>query len=90
MCDHEEVLDSEGYVCIKCGVVLDQEYVYGDNCFYNETDDYIDHNSNSIICTILDHLNLNHLYLNVKINDLIDKYLNNFRLNFNQTINLTI
>ena len=78
-CEHEEVLDSEGYVCIKCGVVLDQEYVYGDNCFYNETDDYIDHNSNSIICTILDHLNLNHLYLNVKINDLIDKYLSNLK-----------
>ena len=45
MCDHEEVLDSEGYVCIKCGVVLDQEYVYGDNRFYNETDVCIDHNS---------------------------------------------
>ena len=59
MCEHEEVLDSEGYVCIKCGVVLDQEYVYGDNCFYNETDVCIDHNSNSIICTILEHLNLN-------------------------------
>ena len=27
----------------------------------------------------MDHLNLNHLYLNVKINDLIDKYLSNFR-----------
>ena len=79
MCEHEEVLDSKGYVFFECGVVLDQEYVYGDNCFYNETDDYIDHNSNSIICTILDHLNLNHLYLNVKINDLIDKYLSNFR-----------
>ena len=79
MCEHEEVLDSEGYVCIKCGVVLDQEYVYGDNCFYNETDVCMDHNSNSIICPILDHLNLNHLYLNVKINDLIDKYLSNLK-----------
>ena len=38
MCEHEEVLDSEGYVCIKCGVVLDQEYVYVDNCFDNEID----------------------------------------------------
>ena len=79
MRDHEEVLDSEGYVCIKCRVVLDQEYVYGNNYFYNETDDCIDHNSNSIICTILDDLNLNHLYLNVKIDDLIDKCLSNFR-----------
>ena len=78
MCDHEEVLDSERYVCIKRGVVLDQEYVYGDNCFYNETDICMDHNSNSIICIIFDHLNLNWLYLNGKINDLIDKYLSNF------------
>ena len=28
MCDHEELLDSGEYVCIKCGVVLAQEYIH--------------------------------------------------------------
>ena len=28
MCDHEELLTNAGYVCIKCGVVLGQEYVH--------------------------------------------------------------
>ena len=63
MCDHEEVLDSEGYVCIKCGVVLDQEYVYGGNYFIKEIDGGIDHNSNSIICTISDHLRRSTTYI---------------------------
>ena len=28
MCDHCEILDGGEYVCINCGVVLGQEYVY--------------------------------------------------------------
>ena len=31
MCDHEELLDSGEYVCIKCGVVLAQEYIHEEN-----------------------------------------------------------
>ena len=27
MCDHVEVLDGGEYVCIKCGLVLGQEYI---------------------------------------------------------------
>ena len=28
MCEHEEILNCGEYVCIKCGIVLGQEYVY--------------------------------------------------------------
>ena len=30
MCNHEEVLDSGEYICIKSGIVLDQEYLNGE------------------------------------------------------------
>ena len=36
MYDHEEILDSGEYVCIKCGVVLGQEYIYEVNSFNNQ------------------------------------------------------
>ena len=36
MCDHEEILDNEGYVCIKCGLVLGQEYIYEKNSFNDQ------------------------------------------------------
>ena len=89
-CEHEEVLDSGGYVCIKHGVVLDQEYIYGDNYSNEEIDGCIDHNSNSIICTILDNLYLTNLYFNNKINDWINKYLSNFRCKIESKIGACI
>ena len=36
MCDHEEILDSGKYVCIKCGIVSGEEYIYKDNLFKNQ------------------------------------------------------
>ena len=33
MCEHEELLDCGEYVCIKCGIVLGQEYIYEENSF---------------------------------------------------------
>ena len=36
MCDHEEILDSGEYVCMKCALVLEQEYIYEKNSFNNQ------------------------------------------------------
>ena len=36
MCGHEEILDNEGYVCIKCGLVTVQEYIYEENSFNDQ------------------------------------------------------
>ena len=33
MCEHEELLDCGEYVCIKCGVVLGQEYILEEKSF---------------------------------------------------------
>ena len=33
MRDYEEMLDSVEYVCIKCEIVLGQEYIYKENSF---------------------------------------------------------
>ena len=36
MCDHEELLDSGEFVCIKCGIVLGQEYIHQENTFQHK------------------------------------------------------
>ncbi len=79
MCDHEEILDSGEYVCIKCGIVSGQEYIYKDDLFKNQIHKNTDHGTYSSICNILDHLNLNTICYADKVNDLIDKYLSNFK-----------
>ena len=42
MCEHEELLNCGEYVCIKCGIVLGQEYILEENSFkqqFNENKD---------------------------------------------------
>ena len=42
MCEHEELLDCGEYVCIKCGIVLGQEYISEENSLkqqFNENKD---------------------------------------------------
>ena len=36
MCEHEELLDSGEFVCIKCGIVLGQEYIHQENTFQHK------------------------------------------------------
>ena len=79
MCNHEEILDSGEYICIKCGIVLDQEYVHCETFSNYQTTDNGRHSSNSNICTILDHLNLNNIDFHKDVQDLIDEYLSNIR-----------
>ena len=79
MCNHEEILDSGEYICIKCGIVLDQEYVHCETFSNYQTTDNGRHSLNSNICTILDHLNLNNIDFDKDVQDLIDEYLSNIR-----------
>ena len=79
MCEHEELLNNGEFVCIKCGIVLDQEYVHEDvfSSHNITTTENIGLNTN--IYTILDHLNLDSLFYHEEISDLIDKYLSSFK-----------
>ena len=79
MCEHEELLDSGEFVCIKCGIVLGQEYIHQENTFQHKDIKSKDTCLYSSICTTLDHLNLNVECYAKDINDLIDKYLSNFK-----------
>ena len=79
MCEHEELLTNAGYVCIKCGVVLGQEYVHVENISNYYNSDCRNINIYATICTILDHLNLNALHYTDEIRYLIDKYLSNYK-----------
>ena len=54
MCDHEEILDNEGYVCIKCGLVSGQEYIYEENSFNDQIKKNKDIAMYSSIYNILD------------------------------------
>ena len=36
MRDHEEILDNGEYVCIKCEIVLGQEYIYEEISFNDQ------------------------------------------------------
>ena len=79
MCDHEEILDNEGYVCIKCGLVSGQEYIYEENSFNDQIKINKDIGMYSSICNILEHLQLSTQCYADEVHDLIDKYLSNFR-----------
>ena len=79
MCDHEEILDSEGYVCIKCGIVLGQQYIYEQNSNNIQINKNKDIGIYSTIYNILEHLQLNTPSYADEVNDLIDKYLSNLK-----------
>ena len=79
MCDHEEILDRGEYVCIKCGIVLGQGYIYEENSLNNQIDKNKDLTRYSSIYNILEHLKLNPLCYADKVNNLIDKYLSDFK-----------
>ena len=79
MCDHEEILDNEGYVCIKCGLVSGQEYIYEENSFNDQIKKNKDIGIYSSICNILENLQLNTPFYADEVSDLIDKYLSNFK-----------
>ena len=79
MCDHEEILDSEGYVCIKCGIVLGQQYIYEENSYNTQINRNKDIGIYSTIYNILEHLQLNTPSYADEVNDLIDKYLSNLK-----------
>lgn len=66
MCDHEEVLDSGEYVCVKCGIVLGQEYVH--DKIYEQNSTYTIKIEKQLelygsICNILDKLNINNFLI---------------------------
>lgn len=77
MCNHEEILDSGEYICIKCEIVLDHEYVHCETFSNYQTIEDGRHNLDSNICTILDYLNLNNLNFDKDVQDLIDECLSN-------------
>ena len=79
MSDHEEILDSEGYVCIKCGIVLGQQYIYEENSYDTQINRNKDIGIYSTINNILEHLQLNTPSYADEVNDLIDKYLSNLK-----------
>ena len=79
MCDHEEILDNEGYVCIKCGLVLGQEYICEENSFNDQIKKNKDIAMYSSIYNILEHLQLNTPCYADEVSDLIDKYLSNLK-----------
>ena len=79
MCDHEEILDSEGYVCIKCGIVLGQQYIYEENSYDTQINRNKDIGIYSTINNILEHLQLYTPSYADEVNDLIDKYLSNLK-----------
>ena len=81
MCDHEEILDNEGYVCIKCGLVSGQEYIYEENSFNDQIKINKDIGMYSSICNILEHLQLSTQCYADEVHDLIDKYLSNLKRN---------
>ena len=79
MCEHEEALDCGEYVCVKCGIVIGQEYVSNERSANISKNDlrnpelYID------ICNILDTLNLNIFCYVEEVYNLIDNYLSNLK-----------
>ena len=74
-----KILDSEGYVCIKCGIVLGQQYIYEENSYNTQINRNKDIGIYSTINNILEHLQLNTPSYADEVNDLIDKYLSNLK-----------
>ena len=79
MCDHEEIIECGEYVCIKCGVVLGQEYIHTNKVYEPPFKSTIKLDLHSNICNILDKLNLNISCYANDVYDLIDKYLSDFK-----------
>ena len=70
MCNHEDLLDSGEYVCIKCGIVLGQEFIYEENSLNNQIKNNKDLGMYSSIFTNLEHLSSSRLdLLKFKIKD---------------------
>ena len=90
MCEHEEVLDCGEYVCIKCGIVLGQEYIYEENSFKHQVNGNKDLGVYSNIYNILDRLNLNTLYYAEKVDAVVNKYLSNFKCKIELKIGASI
>ena len=79
MCDHIEVLDGGEYVCIKCGLVLGQEYICEEKSFSSSSDNTRKLDLHSNICNILENLNLSVLCHANNVYDLINKYLSDLK-----------
>ena len=90
MCDHEEILECGEYVCIKCGLVLAQEYIYEDRLYEEPLDEIKRLDLYSNICNILANLNLNSVCQAKKVYELIDKYLSDFKCNIELKIGASI
>ena len=90
MCKHEELLNNGEFVCIKCGIVLDREYVHGEIFSSHNIHKTENIGLNANIYTILDHLNLDSLFCNEEISDLIDKYLSSFKCKIELKIGVCI
>ena len=80
MCDHEEILGNGEYVCIKCGIVLGQEYIFEENSFNEQLNENIDLGTYLSICNILDHLRLDTVCYVDEVDKLTNKYLSNFKV----------
>ena len=90
MCEHEEILESGEYVCIKCGVVLGQEYIYEEKSYEFHLNNKRKFDLYSNICNILENLNLNNFCYAENVYDLIDKYLSDFKCNYELKIGASI
>ena len=90
MCEHEELLNCGEYVCIKCGIVLGQEYISEENSLKQQFNENKDPGTYSNIYNILDHLNLNTLYHAEKVDGLVNKYLSNFKCGIEVKIGASI
>lgn len=78
MCDHCEILDGGEYVCINCGVVLGQEYVYDNKYSDIQIKNNKKHEMYISVYNILEKLNLNVIYAE-QVYNLVNKYLSNFK-----------
>ena len=90
MCEHEELLDCGEYVCIKCGIVLGQEYILEEKSFKQQFNENKDPTTYSNIHNILDHLNLSALHYAEKVDGLVNKYLSNFKCGIEVKIGASI
>ena len=79
MCDHLEILDNGEYICVKCGVVIRQEYLCSNG--YVKPVNTIDKNSEVYlnICNILEKLHFSNVSYSDQVYKNINKYLSNYK-----------
>ena len=79
MCDHLEILDKGEYICVKCGVVIGQEYVCLNE--YVKPVNTVDKNSEVYlnICNILEKLHFSNISYSEQVYKIINKYLSNYK-----------